>query len=87
MPAGRPPLPTEKRRVQIGLLVSPEARARLRRLAEDRGISQNRPLNPRQWRTVAASALPGAPGGLPDPRATQANVTAGRIPVAGLHIK
>jgi RecB family endonuclease NucS len=42
MPAGRPPLPTEKRRVQIGLLVSPEARARLRRLAEDRGISQNR---------------------------------------------
>lgn len=42
MPAGRPPLPPEERRVRIGLLVKPDARARLRQLAEDKGISQNR---------------------------------------------
>lgn len=42
MPAGRPPLAPEKRRVQIGLMVSPEAKDHLKRLAEDKGISQNR---------------------------------------------
>jgi len=42
MPAGRPKLPPDERRVRLGLLVSPEARDRLRELSEERGLPQNR---------------------------------------------